>query len=262
MASRITAKQTGKDKPGEKKKRQIMMQDYETNYDLMTKDALSAFQDDIMDFFEISGKSVGVPISVEAARAEVAHVIGDMGFAAVIPASDPVSGDGQDEGGEAGEPANDPNREYAMGLMCEFEVGISIEDIRRFRLYVSMLSEKYKCEFLMYIITLHPSPHESLSSPHIDFHPAIIRLYEWDEAQVLFEIEQKVNSGESVNALKLIYYPLCGKSKDYLNKALEAFKIVSVAFGEKNDRTRVASMITLGVIKFLSKEEAIIRSYG
>ncbi|MDR1538962.1 MAG: hypothetical protein LBU32_13385 [Clostridiales bacterium] len=55
--------------------------------------------------------------------------------------------------------------------------------------------------------------------------------------------------------LKLIYYPLCDKSARYYEKALEALEAAGAARLDRGERTCVASMIALGVLKFLNADE-------
>jgi hypothetical protein len=250
--------------------RLMRLQEYEMNFDLMSKDALNSFQDDIAEFFDLKGKMVSLPISVETARAEVAHVVGDLGFAIAVPSpnqpepsvsAEPSAEDSTNENAdmainaEEADPASDSNRRYIFGLNAEFEAHISIPDLRRFHMYNAVLADRYSCEFLTCIITMWPSKHKTLNSSCISFRPKIIRLYEWDEKNVMAEIQAKVDKKEKVNMLRLVYYPLCDKSARYYEKALEAFKVVSAVYLDRGERTRIASMIALGVLKFLTKEE-------
>jgi hypothetical protein len=256
----------------EKKKppRLMRLQEYEMNFDLMSKDALNSFQDDIAEFFDLKGKMVSLPISVETARAEVAHVVGDLGFAIAVPSpNQPESADSaesnaddstnetqdMDISAEEADPASDSKRKYLFGLNAEFEAHISIPDLRRFRMYNAVLSDRYDCEFITCIVTMWPSKHKTLNSSCLSFRPKLIRLYEWDEKKVMEEIQAKVDKKEKVNMLRLIYYPLCDKSARYYEKALEAFKVVSAVYPDRGERTRIASMIALGVLKFLNKDE-------
>jgi hypothetical protein len=100
-----------------------------------------------------------------------------------------------------------------------------------------------------------PSNQTALVTPNLVFKPTIIKLYEWDEKKVIEELKAKAANGEKVNMLQLIYYPLCGRSARYYEKALEAFEIVGAVYMDRGERTRIASMIALGVLKFLSAEE-------
>ncbi|MDR1538961.1 MAG: hypothetical protein LBU32_13380 [Clostridiales bacterium] len=156
----------------EKKKpsRLFRLQDYEMNFDLMSKDALNSFQDDIAEFFDLKGKIVSHPISMETARAEISHVVGDLGFAMAVPspnqpessntagsdAEDPKNETiGMDINSKKDDPASDSARKCLFGLNAEFEASISVSDLRRFCMYNAVLSDRYGCEFPA-IITMRP----------------------------------------------------------------------------------------------------------
>jgi hypothetical protein len=134
--------------------RLLRLQDYQMNFDLMPKDALNSFQDDIIEFFGIKGRMLSMPpISVETARAEVAHVVGDLGFAIAVP--DPNQPDHaksselpDGDSSEDRDPASALDRKYEFGLLSEFEAEISKDDLRRFCMYTSVLSDRYRLRFL------------------------------------------------------------------------------------------------------------------
>jgi len=100
------------------------------------------------------------------------------------------------------------------GLHLEWEADINQDDVMRFCIYNVSLARNYKIPFETVVFT-NKKPHCSVNKCNcLSFNPKIINLGNYDAEETLGEIRAKIDKGEDINDLQLIYLPLFGSKRN------------------------------------------------
>ena len=145
------------------------------------------------------------------------------------------------------------------GKHIEWESKISKEDLMRIAAYNIDLSRKHKIPFETVIITAKPHRIKRYSNPSLTFTPRIINLKGRDADLALVQIEEKLQKGESVNELQLIYLPLYGSKsgKTVADLLAVALQLTQRVAKNKNERNKLHSLLILLCGSFIKKEDMI-----
>jgi len=144
------------------------------------------------------------------------------------------------------------------GVNNEWEADVSEDDLMRFASYNIDLSRKHKIPFTTMIITTKTPKVSVYENPSLTFKPKIINLKERDADKELAEIKRKLQTGEYINELQLVYLPLYGSKSgkttaDLLDAVLKLTP--NVAKDNKEKRSKLQSLMILLNSTFMSEEE-------
>ncbi|MCL2049535.1 MAG: hypothetical protein FWG87_12520 [Defluviitaleaceae bacterium] len=144
------------------------------------------------------------------------------------------------------------------GISTEWEAEISTKDMLRFASYNIDLSREHKIPFTTVIITTRKPSVTSYSNPSLTFTPKIINLKERDADKELTDIHKKLQTGEKINELILLYLPLYGSKSGKTTAELldTAIKLTPrVARDDTEKCNKLQSLMLLLNSTFLSDEE-------
>jgi hypothetical protein len=208
---------------------------FHENYDVTLKDSFNLFKDDALEFLGIDGALLS-ETTVSAALAEVVHLDGDVTFAMVVEKKK----------------SKKRSKNKQFGIDIEMEAHLSSEDLRRFLAYNTIFMYKYGCEFKTYIITTSKPDAEKLDTSDVKFTPTVIKIFTWDGDKIFNDMVAKLEKGEKVNKLSLVYLPLTGGKTAKLEKVKQALSLIPKVADNPALLKRLASLIFLVSNKILT----------
>ena len=145
-----------------------------------------------------------------------------------------------------------------IGVHSEWQVDITEEDMARFASYHIDFARMHKIPFTTIIITAKKPRVTAYKSPSMHFTPTIINLKDRDADNTLAEIERKLQAGEPINELEIIYLPLYGSKSgkttpDLLDAAIKLTP--AAARGNKSKQQKLCDLLILLSYTFMNKEK-------
>ena len=200
------------------------------NYDAVFKDAVTLFSDKALDFFGLPGDmKILEPLRSEKKEVRVETEFSDLTFRL---------SDGR-------------------GLHAEEEVDLSKDDLLRFCGYHVDLARVYKCEFITVIFVKNLTDNTKLDMGMLKFEPHVIDCGAHDADKILEALKSKVQNGDPINELEVIYLPLF-KSAKHSPEYLLQEAVMLVKQLKDMDEDRKLKMIALALMvsnKFVDKEK-------
>ncbi|MCL1997246.1 MAG: hypothetical protein FWG65_00585, partial [Turicibacter sp.] len=143
------------------------------------------------------------------------------------------------------------------GVHFEMEVDLSLDDLLRFAGYNIELTRKHKVPFLTVIITLNKPKITEYVSDTISFKPIIVCLKDRDGDAAFADMAEKLEQGEPINELELVYLPLYGsKSGKTIYELLSsAIKLTAKIPQSPAKVDKLRSLLILQMGKFVNDEE-------
>jgi len=198
------------------------------NYDLGFKEAMTLFKDKALDFFGIEGMAtITESLATESVEVEVKSLFRDLVFAT-------------SEG---------------KGLHLEEEIVLSEDDLWRFLDYNVSLYRIHKRVFDTVIFVKESTILTEINLERLIFKPIIVQCSDIDADAMLEELKQDIESGKSINELKLVYLPLFnGKTLDSTGLFLESAKLIRNMKVENQLRQKILSLAILVAGKVIDPE--------
>lgn len=199
------------------------------NYDAVFKDALTLFKDKTLDFLGIeSGTVIKNVLSTEKKEILVESEFSDLTF--------------------------EINRPY--GIHMEFEKEVSFKDLLRFFGYSVDLWKRYGKEFVTVIVTSKKPSVSMINGKTLNFKPIIINMGERDADALINGIRDKINKGEQVNELDLIFLPLCkSETRNKTEILKDGLELVSTYVQSEISREKIGALMMLLSNKYVEKEQ-------
>jgi hypothetical protein len=195
------------------------VQDIQTNYDTVFKDALSLFKNKALDFFNIPGDA----IIVEPLRTEKAEIHAEVEFSDLTF-----------------------SLSNKKGFHVEEEVDLSKDDLLRICGYHIDLVRAYKREFITVIFIKNPSDHREIDYEMLWFKPIIIDCNDFDADIILDKLKSQIQNNEEPNELEIIYLPLFSSKKYSPEELLR--ESISLTQKTNFDEDKKLKMIALSII--------------
>ena len=157
------------------------IKDEHQNYDVVLKDAVTAFSGKALDVFGLD-KDVRIlePLRTEKKEIRVEIEYQDLTFRL---------SDGR-------------------GLHIEAEVALSHDDLLRFCGYHVDLVRLYRMEFHTIILARDFTGPRSIDHAMLKFEPQVIHYKDFDADVLREKIRQQIENGEPINEIELVYLPL------------------------------------------------------
>ena len=208
----------------------VQVGDAHANYDAVFKDAMSLFKDKALGFFGLPDNvRIKEPLRTEKKEVRVSTEFSDLTFRL---------SDGR-------------------GFHAEEQVDLTKDDLLRFCGYHVDLVREYECEFITAIFLKNPSQDVKLDIGMLKFEPYIVDCSMHDADEILESMKEKVQKGEPVNELEIIYLPLFKSARhtpvDLLHEAVTVIRQMKA-----KDEDQKLKMIALALMvsnKFVSKAE-------
>ena len=208
------------------------MQNVDThhNFDKVFKESLELFLGGKLDFFDVMLDGVITQIlATEFTETATKKAFADLAFLLSI----------------------------LKGVHFEMEIDLSLDDLLRFAGYNIDLTRKHKVPFLTVIITLNKPKITEYVSDTISFKPIIICLKDRDGDAAFTDMAEKLERGEPINELELVYLPLYGsKSGKTIYELLSsAIKLTAKIPQSPTKVDKLRSLLILQMGKFVNDEE-------
>ncbi|MDR2193397.1 MAG: hypothetical protein LBP19_02880 [Treponema sp.] len=190
--------------------------EYIQNYDAVVKDSFTLFKNKTLSFLGIeSDARITEILATEKREIQVDTEFSDLSFLT-------------DKG---------------YGIHIEEETDISRRDLYRFCGYQVDLSQKHGIDFVTVILTFKAAAQKKLETPTLLFCPWIVNLGERDADELLEKIRGKLERGEEINELELVFLPVCRSGKRSVEQLLE--EGIKLALGTPSNEKVAALMLML-----------------
>ena len=144
------------------------------------------------------------------------------------------------------------------GVHFEMEDDVSLDDILRFAGYNIWLTRMHKIPFLTVILTVNRSKLTGYSTQGHAFNPIIICLKDRDADATLQKLQKKLEKGEPINEIELLYMPLYGsKSGKSMYEILDGAIKLTAKIPQKTTKNKLQSLLLLQTSKFANEKEFI-----
>ena len=142
------------------------------------------------------------------------------------------------------------------GVNLEWEANVSTADLWRFAAYNIALVRKYKIPFETIILTRKTVRKKTYIGGSIQFRPKVVNLNKRDGQATLKRIREKLDRGEPVNPLEIVYVPLYNNSGvSYEDVYKEIIQLVPRVTPDKYEQERLLLLSALLTNKFVEKNE-------
>ena len=196
---------------------------YHDNYDIVLKEVLTLYSDKSLQFLGINAK-VAELLNAENVEVEIRKTLDDQVM----------------------------RLDTGNGVDIEWEADISADDLLRFCGYNVALTRKFKIPFETVIVTNKTAGKKSYIGGSIKFMPKIINLSKRSGKAALKNIKEKLEKGEPVNPLEVVYVPLYNVSgMSYEGVYKEIIELMPKVTPDKHEQDRLLILSALLVNKFV-----------
>ena len=138
----------------------------------------------------------------------------------------------------------------------EWEADVSTDDLLRFAGYNIALNRKYKMPFETVIVTRKKVSKRSYIGGSLRFTPRIINLNTRSGKATLKTVREKLDKGEPVNPLEVVYMPLYNNSgMTYEEVYKSIIEIIPKITPDKNEQDMLLILSALLANKFVETDE-------
>ena len=197
------------------------------NYDATFKEVFILYRDKTLDFLNLKLAKIAEPLNTEQVEVEVTKSYRDLLFGLADN----------------------------TGLHMEWQAEISQDDMLRFLIYNASSSKSYKMPFLTLIFTNKEQKVKSYQNQSLNFSPVIINLGTRDGDALLAEIKDKLEKGEPVNEIELVYLPLYKSSKTVAELFKEVTELAPRVIADKSKQRKLVLLAALVANKFMDEKE-------
>ena len=143
------------------------------------------------------------------------------------------------------------------GIHTEWQTNVSGDDIMRFASYNIDLCRKHGIQFETVIITNNKPSAISYKNPSITFTPKVVNLKDRDADETIKQIEDKIDKGQNVNLLEVVYLPFygSGSGKSLFDLFGHALELVPKVTESEQVRNKLNSLLLLVTSSFVNEEE-------
>ena len=205
-----------------------MVENVYHNYDAVFKDSFILYKDKSLDFirWEDDAKITEI-LSTEKKEVRVETEFTDITFKT--------------------------NKGY--GLHMESEVDVSEADMLRFCGYSVDLWARHKIEFRTIVITTKKPRVKSVKGRTLQFTPIIVNLGRRNGDKIYKKLKKKIDAGEEVNELDLIFLPLCSsKTKSTYEMLVDCIGLAEQIADDETNREKMVAQMLILTNKYVDEE--------
>lgn len=199
------------------------------NYDQIFKISASIFEDKVIDFLGVDLPKIESFVETEFAEIETKNEMLDFNF----------------------------RLEDGSILHLEEETDISKSDLIRFASYDLKLYNRYYDRIRTVILCINgfEDSKANFNTGSLDYRTTVVDMSDMDGDSKLEEIRQKVETGEEINVLELIFLPLMDSERRIVDMVKEAIDCEQKLNFDKPKMSKVIAMTLAVVDKFLADQE-------
>jgi hypothetical protein len=201
------------------------------NYDFVFKDSFSLFKNDIGDFLKVELPGIDSYLETEFAEIETSADRMDLNF----------------------------KLEDGSILHLEEEIEVSVDDLIRFASYDLKLYNRYRDRIRTIILCIkgYPAAEAAFNAGSLGYNTTVVNMSDKDGKEKLKELREKIEKGEEINYLELIFLPLMSSDQDMVKRVKETIELEDKLDADQKFKNNLAALTIVLCDKFLSSENMI-----
>ncbi|MGP3779191.1 hypothetical protein ACTWKD_10175 [Halanaerobium saccharolyticum] len=201
------------------------------NYDFVFKDSFSLFKNDIGDFLKVELPGIDSYLETEFAEIETSAERMDLNF----------------------------KLEDGSILHLEEEIEVSVEDLIRFASYDLKLYNRYRDRIRTIILCIkgYPAAEAVFNAGSLGYNTTVVNMSDKDGKEKMKELREKIEQGEEINYLELIFLPLMNSDQDMVKRVKETIELEDKLDADQKFKNNLAALTIVLCDKFLSSENMI-----
>jgi hypothetical protein len=210
------------------------MQQFEVtahNYDFVFKDSFSLFKNDIGDFLKVELPGIVSYLETEFSEIETSTERMDLNF----------------------------KLEDGSILHLEEEIEVSVDDLIRFASYDLKLYNRYRDRIRTIILCIkgYPAAEATFNAGSLGYNTTVVNMSDKDGKEKMKELREKIEKGEEINYLELIFLPLMNSDQDMVKRVKETIELEDKLDADQKFKNNLAALTIVLCDKFLSSENII-----
>jgi hypothetical protein len=201
------------------------------NYDFVFKDSFSLFKNDIGDFLKVELPGIDSYLETEFAEIETSSERMDLNF----------------------------KLEDGSILHLEEEIEVSVDDLIRFASYDLKLYNRYRDMIRTIILCIkgYPAAEAAFNAGSLGYNTTVVNMSDKDGKAKMNELREKIEKGEEINYLELIFLPLMNSDQDIVKRVKETIELEDKLDADQKFKNNLAALTIVLCDKFLSSENII-----
>ncbi len=201
------------------------------NYDFVFKDSFSLFKKDIANFLKVELPEIVSYLETEFSEIETSAERMDLNF----------------------------KLEDGSILHLEEEIEVSVDDLIRFASYDLKLYNRYRDKIRTIILCIkgYPASEAAFTAGSLGYRTIVVNMSDKDGKEKMNELEKKIENGEEINYLELIFLPLMNSDQDLVKRVKETIELEDKLEANQNFKNNLAALTIVLCDKFLSSENMI-----
>jgi len=201
------------------------------NYDFVFKDSFSLFKNDIGDFLKVELPGIDSYLETEFAEIETSAERMDLNF----------------------------KLEDGSILHLEEEIEVSVDDLIRFASYDLKLYNRYRDKIRTIILCIkgYPAAEATFNAGSLGYNTIVVNMSDKDGKEKMKELREKIEKGEEINYLELIFLPLMNSDQDMVKRVKETIELEDKLDADQKFKNNLAALTIVLCDKFLSSENMI-----
>ncbi|SDH87550.1 hypothetical protein [Halanaerobium congolense] len=201
------------------------------NYDFVFKDSFSLFKNDIGDFLKVELPGIAYYLETEFAEIETNAERMDLNF----------------------------KLEDGSILHLEEEIEVSVDDLIRFASYDLKLYNRYRDRIRTIILCIkgYPAAEAAFNAGSLGYNTTVVNMSDKDGKEKMKELREKIEKGEEINYLELIFLPLMNSDQDIVKRVKETIELEDKLDADQKFKNNLAALTIVLCDKFLSSENMI-----
>ena len=201
------------------------------NYDFVFKDSFSLFKNDIGDFLKVELPGIVSYLETEFSEIETSTERMDLNF----------------------------KLEDGSILHLEEEIEVSVDDLIRFASYDLKLYNRYRDRIQTIILCIkgYPAAEAAFNAGSLGYNTTVVNMSDKDGKEKMKELREKIEKGEEINYLELIFLPLMNSDQDIVKRVKETIELEDKLDADQKFKNNLAALTIVLCDKFLSSENMI-----
>jgi hypothetical protein len=201
------------------------------NYDFVFKDSFSLFKNDIGDFLKVELPGIVSYLETEFSEIETSTERMDLNF----------------------------KLEDGSILHLEEEIEVSVDDLIRFASYDLKLYNRYRDRIRTIILCIkgYPAAEAAFNAGSLGYNTTVVNMSDKDGKEKMKELREKIEKGEEINYLELIFLPLMNSDQDIVRRVKETIELEDKLDADQKFKNNLAALTIVLCDKFLSSENMI-----
>jgi hypothetical protein len=144
-------------------------------------------------------------------------------------------------------------------LHLEEEIEVSVDDLIRFASYDLKLYNRYRDRIRTIILCIkgYPAAEAAFNAGSLGYNTTVVNMSDKDGKEKMKELREKIEKGEEINYLELIFLPLMNSDQDIVRRVKETIELEDKLDADQKFKNNLAALTIVLCDKFLSSENMI-----